>query len=348
MPQKMKVFLSSPFSNQEEAYQEIEEAGLSLIRGRSYEEFRDRPYTEDELIVLCKDVDAIFASSRDPLTRRVLEAAERLQLVVFHTTGVDRIDVDVATELGILVCNSPSVENMIGMAEATISLMLALIKRLKHNENILRQGRWGRGEDRGDLLYRKTVGIIGLGRIGRTVAHRLGPWGVRLLAYDPYVDRKRAQELGVTLVDLDTLVKEADFVLVLVVITSETRNLLGERELRMMKPTAFIINTARGAAISEDALVHAIQEGWIAGAALDAFWQEPLPLESPLRQLDSERVILTPHKIGQSQVGSRANNMLAVESLLKGLRGDIPEHTVNPEAVPRWKERLSRLHKSRL
>jgi len=339
----MKVFIPSPYSDQEDTYHRIEEAGLSIVKGRSYEHFRDRPYTDEELVALCQDVDAIVASHRDCLTRRVLEAAERLQLVVYPITGVDRVDLIAATELGILVCNSPSPENVIGMAEATIALMLALVKRLKHNENLLRQGRWGRGEDRGDLLFGKTVGIIGLGRIGRAVAHRLVPWGVELLANDPYVDHEQVQDLGVAFVDLETLLRESDFVSVHAVVIPETRDLLGEREFRMMKPTAYLINTSRGEAIHEPALVKAIAEGRIAGAALDVFWQEPLPPESPLRRLDPEKVILTPHKIGQAEAASRANHRLAVESLLKGLKGKVPDYTVNREAIPRWQARMARL-----
>ena len=339
----MKVFIPSPYSDQEDAYYQIEEAGLSLVRGRSYEQFRDQPYTEEELVVLCQDVDAILASHRDCLTRRVLEAAGQLQLVVYPITGVDRVDLIAATELGILVCNSPSTENVIGMAEATIALMLALAKRLKQNENLLRQGRWGLGEDRGDLLFGKTVGIIGLGRIGRAIAHRLAPWGVELFANDPYVDHEQVQDLGVAFVDLETLLREADFVSVHVVVKPETRNLLGEREFHMMKPTAYLINTSRGDAVHEPALIRAIEEGWIAGAALDVFQQEPLPIDSPLRRLDPAQVILTPHKIGHAEAASRANHRLAVESLLKGLRGEIPDFTVNREVIPRWQARMARL-----
>jgi len=294
-------------------------------------------------VALCQDVDAILASHRDCLTRRVLEAAKRLQLVVYSITGVDQVDLIAATELGILVCNSPSTENVIGMAEATIALMLALAKRLKQNENLLRQGRWGHGEDRGDLLFGKTVGIIGLGRIGRAVAHRLVPWGAQFLAYDPYVNHEQVKKMGVGFVDLEMLLRESDFVSVHVVVKPETRSLLGEQEFRMMKPTAYLINTSRGEVIHEPALVRAIEEGWIAGAALDVFRQEPLPIDSPLRRLDPKQVILTPHKIGHTEAASRANHQLAVESLLKGLRGEIPDYTVNREVIPGWQARIARL-----
>jgi phosphoglycerate dehydrogenase-like enzyme len=343
MRKDLKVFILAPNSDCEMEYRQLEEVGLTLFRGRCYEQFRDRPYSEEELVDLCRDVDAILASHRDRLPRRVLETSKRLRLVVYPFAGVDRVDVAAATELGILVCNSPSAENAIGTAEATIGLMLALFKRLKHNENLLRQGRWGRIGDRGDLLCGKTVGIIGLGHIGRAVAHRLSPWGVRLLAHSPHAEREQARALGVTLVDLDTLLQEADLVSVHVVVTPETKNLLGEREFRMMRPNSYLINTSRGEAIYEPALARAIEEGWIAGAALDVFWQEPLPLENPLRRLDPERVILTPHKIGQSEAAFRKNHRLAVESLLKGLRGEVPENTVNRESIPRWRTRLRHL-----
>ena len=181
-----------------------------------------------------------------------------------------------------------------------------------------------------------------MGRIGSAVAERLGPWSVRILATDPHVAWERARQVGATLVGLDTLVQEADFISVHVAVTPKTKSLLGEREFRMMKSSAYLINTSRGDVIDEPALVKAMEKGWIAGAALDVFWQEPLPPAHPLRKLNPEKVILTPHKIGHAAEASRANHYLAVESLLKGLKGKVPDYTVNREAIPRWHERIAR------
>jgi len=334
----MKAVIVGPFAEFMDVYRPIEAAGHSLVIGRPHEDHR--PYSEAELIQLCGDADAAQGSFREHMTRKVLEAAPRLRLVVFPFIGVDRIDLRAATDLGILVCNSPSWENVVGMAEATILLMLALVKRLKHNEPLLRGGAWGRPEDRGDLLAGKTVGIIGLGRIGRATAERLAPWGVRLLGYDPYVSKDRAAELKVSLVDLERLLRESDFVAVQVVLTPETRHMIGAEQLRLMKPTAFLVNTSRGEPIDEEALVKALEGGWIAGAGLDVFEREPLPADSPLRRLDPERVILPPHNIGHSNAAVRGNLRMTVESLLAGLEGKIPETVVNRDAIPRWTERL--------
>lgn len=338
----MKAVIVGPFAEFLDVYRPLEAAGHCVVIGRPHEDHRS--YSEAELIQLCGDAHAAQGSFREHITRKVLEAAPHLRLVVFPFIGVDRIDLAAATEQGILVCNSPSWENVAGMAEATIGLMQALVKRLKHNEALLRGGAWGRPEDLGDLLAGKTVGIVGLGRIGQATAQRLASWEVRLLGYDPYVSRDKAAELQVELVELDGLLKESDFVVVFVVLTAETRRMIGARQLRLMKPTAFLVNTSRGEAIDEEALLRAIEEKWIAGAALDVFEREPLPPDSPLRRLDPERLILTPHNIGHSNAAVRGNLRLTVESLLAGLRGELPDTVVNRDAIPRWQERLAGGH----
>jgi D-3-phosphoglycerate dehydrogenase len=335
----MKVVVVGPFNDFLDAYHGLQRAGHTVVLGRPHEDYT--PYSETELIQLCGDANALQGSHRDVITRKVLEAAPQLRLVVYPFIGVDRVDLRAATELGILVCNSPSRENVVGMAEATVGLMLALVKRMKHNEAVLRRGGWSRPEDRGGLLAGKTVGIVGLGRIGQAVAERLAAWGARLLGYDPYVSREKAAELQVSMVDLESLLSESDFVTVQVVLTSETRHMIGAEQLRLMKPTAFLLNTSRGEAIDEEALAKAVEAEWIAGAALDVFEREPLPPDSPLRRLDSERVILTPHNIGHSDAAMRGNLRLTVDSLLAGLEGKIPGTVVNRDAIPRWTERLA-------
>ncbi|HTI54628.1 MAG TPA: NAD(P)-dependent oxidoreductase, partial [Verrucomicrobiae bacterium] len=171
------------------------------------------------------------------------------------------------------------------------------------------------------------------------VARRLVNWDVRLLASDPYVSEERARSLGATLVDLPTLLAESDVVSLHASLTDETRNLIGEKALRAMKPTAVLINTARGEIADEEAVARALTEGWIAGAALDAFTREPLPAESPLRAVDPERLILTPHNVSHSEAGRRANLRLALDQILAAGRGEPPAHCVNPDAIPRWRNR---------
>jgi phosphoglycerate dehydrogenase-like enzyme len=162
-------------------------------------------------------------------------------------------------------------------------------------------------------------------------------WDTRLIASDPYVSAERARELGVTLTDLSTLLAESDVVSLHCTLTDETRALIGEKELRRMKPTAVLVNTARGEVMDEEAVARAIDERWIAGAALDAFVKEPLQAGSPLRTADPERVILTPHNVAHSEAGRRANLALALSQILAVGRGEVPAHVVNPEAIARWR-----------
>ena len=266
-----------------------------------------------------------------------MEAAPRLRLVIVPFIGTDKIDIEVASRLGILVANSPTPENFIAVAEATVALTLMLQKRIKHNEAKMRRGEWAQRGDRGEFLFGKTVGLVGLGRVGSHVARRLVNWDVRLLATDPYVSAERARSLGATRVDLPTLLAESDVVSLHASLTDETRTLIGEKALRAMKPTAILINTARGEIADEEAIARALTEGWIAGAALDAFTREPLPASSPLRAVDPERLILTPHNVSHSEAGRRANLALALDQILAVGRGEPPAHCVNPETIPRWR-----------
>ena len=254
--------------------------------------------------------------------------------------GIETVDVDAATDLGILCCNSPTPENYMGVAEATLGLMVALFKRLKFNEAFMRNGGWKEVQNRGTLMLGKTVGIIGVGRIGQNVAKRLGAWGMKILGYDPYVTQETVISLGIKMVSLDELLKESDLVTLHVVLTRETRGMIGMRELKLMKPTAFIVNTSRGPAIKEADIVQALNKKIIAGAALDVFDEEPMPMDNPLRQIDPYRLILTPHNIGANPGSSEAGQRMAAQSMLAILDGKVPDTVVNPLAIPRWKERF--------
>jgi D-3-phosphoglycerate dehydrogenase len=294
-------------------FEPLRAAGLDLVIGRPLDAPDRRPWSEADLIEAVRAADIVLASHLELISRPVLSAAERLQLVIVPFIGVDKIDVPVATELGVLVANSPTPENFVAVAEATVALILMLQKRVKHNEAKLRRGAWAQRDDRGEFLFGKTVGLVGLGRVGARVARRLAGWDVRLIAADPYVDPARAAELGVTLVDLSTLLAESDVVSLHPSLTDETRRMIGEKELRRMKPTAVLINTARGEVADEDAVTRAVDERWIAGAALDAFTKEPLPAESPPRRVDPEILALA--------------------------RGEVPAHVFNPDAIARWRVR---------
>ncbi|MBI3624604.1 MAG: dehydrogenase [Candidatus Rokubacteria bacterium] len=335
----MKIIVTGAYGPSQE-FDPLREAGHEIALGRPVDQPARRPYTEEELVEWCRDAHVIMVSHLDTISRAVLEHAEQLRLVVVPFVGTDKIDVSAATELGIIVANSPAPQHFLGIAEATIGLMLALLKRIKHNEAKLRRGEWAQRIDRGSLVAGKTIGFVGLGRVAMQVARRLQGWEARLLAADPYVAPEKARPLGITLVALPALLAESDVVSLHMTLTPKTRGMIGDKELRSMKRTALLINTARGELVDEDALCQAIQENRIAGVALDAYEEEPLPMDSRLRALDPERAILTPHNVGHSEAGRLANLKLAVEATLNALRGEVPKHAVNPQAVALWRQRF--------
>jgi len=318
----------------------LRKAGCELVLGKPQDDFRTFRYERKELVNLIGECPIVYPSGRDVITGEILDSCPDLQAVVKSSIGIETVDVDAATDLGILCCNSPTPENYMGVAEATMGLMVALFKRLKFNEVFLRNGGWKELENRGTLMLGKTVGIIGVGRIGQNVAKRLDSWGMKILGYDPYVKQETVATLGVKMVSLEELLQQSDLVTVHVVLTRETRGMLGMREFKMMKPTAFIVNTSRGPAIKEADLVQALNENTIAGAALDVFDEEPMPMENPLRRVDPHRLILTPHNIGANPGSSEAGQRMAAQSMLAILRGKVPDTVVNPLAIPRWKERF--------
>jgi len=315
-------------------------AGCELVMGKPQDDFRNFRYERKELVNLVGDCPIIYPSGRDMIGADVLDSCPDLQAVVKSSIGIETVDVEAATELGILCCNSPTPENYLGVAEATVGFIVALFKRLKLNEAVIRDGGWKELHNRGTLMVGRTVGIIGVGRIGRNIAKRLAGWDMKILGYDPYVTQETVASLGVEMVPLDELLKRSDVVTLHVVLTRETRGMIGMRELKLMKPTAFIINTSRGPAIKEAELVQALNEKIIAGAALDVFAEEPFPPNNPLRQVDPSRLILTPHNIGANPGSGEAGQKMAAQSMLSILEGKAPDTVVNPDAIPLWRERF--------
>lgn len=322
--------------------EELRAAGCEVLLGQPVDEFPNYLYQEAELIDLVADADVLLVTSRDRVPGAIIEACANLRGVVKGSIGVEKIDINAATDLGILVCNSPAPENFTGLAEAVVGLMVILMKRLKLNEQVLQVGGWRKENNVGELILGKTIGIIGLGRVGKEVAKRLEAWGVRLIAYDPYVNQRQFKKLGVERVSLEEVLRESDVVSIHVVLTSETTHMIGLKEMRMMKPSAYLINTSRGEVIPQDGLAAALREGVIAGAALDVFEEEPLPKESPLRTIDPTRLIMTPHIIGNNLSSRMSGQRMAMESILSLLRGEVPSTVLNREAIPRWQERFAR------
>lgn len=336
---RWKVVATGPWAD--EGWQRpLEEGGCEVVLGPPIDLNPNHRYSEQELVNLLSDADAVLYSTREKLPRSVLEKLPNLKVVAKATIGVEGCDLDAATDCGILVFNSPAPENYLGVAEATIGFMMDLTKRVMYKRRHLAEGNWRDQTTVGTLLAGTTVGIVGLGRIGTNVARRLSGWDVRLLAHDPYVDPGVAYAVGVELVSFEQLIRESDVVSVHVVLTDETRNMIDAEALRSMKETAVVINTSRGEAVDEAALAQAISDGWIAGCALDVYAQEPLPMDSPLRALDPDRVILTPHSIGNNPAVQTTGTRMAMENLLKALSGQVPHFVKNPEVIDRWKARL--------
>lgn len=318
----------------------LTEAGCELILGKDQDEFPHHRYTENALAQLIGDSDAVWAAQRDYVSASVMARCPKLKGVVKAAIGYETVDVAGATGLGILVCNSPARENFTGVAEATIGLMSMLFKRLIHNQNLIRAGEWKKNEHRGNLMSGRTIGLVGLGRVGKETAKRLANWEMRLVGCDPYITQASVDSLDVELMPLDRVLREADLVSFHVTLTDETRHLITMEQLKKMKPTAYLVNTSRGGVIKQDDLVRALNEGIIAGAALDVFEDEPVPMSDPLRSVDPERLIMTPHIIGTNPQSQVAGEQLAAASILTLLEGKVPETVVNPEAIQSWTRRF--------
>ncbi len=305
----------------------------SAVREVVYNPF-DRPMRSAELVPLICEADGYIAGL-DEIDTEVIEAAERLRVIARYGVGADRIDLAAATRRGILVTNTPGA-NAIAVAELTIGLILSLSRQLCPANQATRQGGWPRITGIG--LYGKTAGLIGLGAIGSQVAARLAGFGCTLLANDPNVDQQSARQQSVTLVSLDELLSRADFVSLHLPAGPETRRMVDATFLKQMKPGALLINTARGELVDEAALVRALRNNWIGGAALDCFDPEPPGAEHPMALFPN--VIFTPHSGAHTDQAMDQMGIMSLESCLAALRGERPEHLVNPEATdhPRWAE----------
>jgi D-3-phosphoglycerate dehydrogenase / 2-oxoglutarate reductase len=284
-------------------------------------------------IVLCSPQQGFV------LDAELIDAAPRLRAVNSVVIGVETIDVDACTSAGVLVANGAIEENFLGVAEATVMLILALGLDLKAKERAMRATGTRPAMTRARLLREHTVGLIGLGRIGRSVAQRLAPFGVRLIGYDPYVT---AWE-GVGGVSLEELLTQSDVVSIHVMLTRETRGMIGARELALMKPQAYLINTSRGHIVDEAALAEALNTGRLAAAAIDTFAEEPTPLTNPLFQVDPDRLILTGHCIAHSARIPELLMAAAEENVLREASGEQPEYLVNPQVLDAWLGRMERL-----
>ena len=278
--------------------------------------------------------DAVIISSLPRADAAFMDrAGPTLKVIARAGIGVDNVDIPAATERGILVVNTPDAPTE-STAEHAVALLLALAKRVVAGDMHLRGAEIPRAALKGTEVRGRILGIVGFGRIGRRVAEICGQGlKMQVLAYDPYVARERAAEMGVEMVDrLETLLARADFVTLHTALTPETRGLIGERELRLMKRGAYLINVSRGPVVDEAALIRVLEEGHLAGAALDVFDPEPPAPENPL--LHMRNVVVTPHIGSFTDLGVKALSEGAVTQVLQVLRGERPPFLLNPEAWP--------------
>jgi D-3-phosphoglycerate dehydrogenase len=307
----------------------LADAGVELLR-TAHEVDARGSMTREELLAAVPGADALVVRSATRVDAEVLEAGGHLKVVGRAGIGLDNVDVAAATRLGIMVVNAPQ-SNVISAAEHTVALILAQARNIPQAHFALRDGHWERSRFQGTELYGKTLGILGLGRVGALVAQRCNAFGMRLLAYDPFVSRERAAHMGVELASLAEVLARADVVTVHLPKTPETTGLIGEAELAAMKRGARLVNTARGGIVDEAALAKAVGDGQLAGAALDTFAEEPTTA-SPLFELDS--VVVTPHLGASTAEAQDKAGVTIAEQLLLALSGQFVPNAVNVQAGP--------------
>ncbi|OUC13296.1 MAG: phosphoglycerate dehydrogenase [Alkalinema sp. CACIAM 70d] len=274
----------------------------------------------EELVKVIGEYDALMIRSGTRVTKDVIEAGSNLKIIGRAGVGVDNVDVPAATRKGIVVVNSPE-GNTIAAAEHTLAMMMSLSRYIPAANESMKAGKWDRKSFTGVEVYKKILGVVGLGKIGAHVATVAKAMGMTILAYDPFISKERAEQLGCKLVELDTLLREADYITLHIPKTSETANLIDETSIAKMKPTVRIINCARGGIINEAALAKALEEGRIAGAALDVFDSEPLG-ESPLCALGKD-LVLTPH-LGASTEEAQVNVAIDVAEQIRDVLLGLP------------------------
>jgi D-3-phosphoglycerate dehydrogenase / 2-oxoglutarate reductase len=314
----MRVLVTEPLS----------ERGLERLREEFQVDVRE-DLARGGLASAIAPYDALIVRSATKVTADVVGAAENLKVVARAGIGLDNIDVDAATRRGVVVVNAPQ-SNIVSAAEHSMALLLAQARNIPQAHRALQSGSWERSRWQGVELTGKTLGLVGLGRVGSMVAQRAGPFGMRLIAFDPYVSKERAREIGVELMpSLEALLVQSDFVTIHLPRTADTEGLIGERELGLLKEGARIVNTARGGIVDEEALAKAVEGGRLGGAALDVFAEEPTT-RSPLFELD--QVVVTPH-LGASTVEAqdKAGETVA-EMVSLALRGEFVPYAVNVSA----------------
>jgi D-3-phosphoglycerate dehydrogenase len=326
-----KVLVSDP----------IDKAGIDILSQVAQVDVKTG-LPPEELVRIIPEYDAIMIRSETRVTKEIIDAATNLKIIGRAGVGVDNVDVPAATRKGIVVVNSPE-GNTIAAAEHALAMMLSLSRYIPEANQSMKGGQWNRKQFVGTEVYKKTLGVVGLGKIGSHVATVAKAMGMKLLAYDPFISTERAEQLGCKLVDLDVIFRESDYITLHIPKTPETANLINADTLSKMKPNARIVNCARGGIIDETALAQALREGKIAGAALDVFAQEPLG-ESELRSLGKE-IVLTPH-LGASTAEAQVNVAIDVAEQIRDVLLGLPARSavnipgLHPDAIEKLKPYL--------
>jgi len=293
----------------------------------------NRIVTRDELMNGVKGKDGLISLLTDTIDAHVMDASPKLKVVSNYAVGFDNIDLKAATERGIYVTNTAEVLTE-AVADLTMALILGIARRIVEADKFLRRGEWKGWAPTlllGSNVYNQTLGILGLGRIGAAVARRAKGFNMQLIYYDAVRNEKLERELGITFVSFENLLKQSDYISIHVPLLASTHHMMGEKEFKLMKPTAYLVNTSRGPVVDEKALYKALKDGIIAGAGLDVFEKEPIEKDNPLISLDN--AILLPH-VASGTIETRiAMADLAVENLISVLQGRMPPSLVNKDVT---------------
>jgi len=300
----MKILVSDPMS----------EEGLKILRDiKEFEVYVKTDLKPEALKEIVKDYDALLVRSATKVTKDIIDSATKLKVIGRAGVGLDNVDLEAATQKGIIVMNTPA-GNTISTAEHTMSMILALSRNIPQANASTKKGEWKRSKFMGVELYNKALGIVGLGRIGKEVARRALSFGMKVKAYDPFLSREAAQGLGIEVTELKELLEHSDYITVHTPLTEETKHMISTKEFALMKKGVRVINCARGGIIDEEALINAVKEGKVAGAALDVFEKEPLSPESELLKLDN---IITTCHLGASTEEAQVNVAIEVAEIVR-------------------------------
>ncbi|PZG49775.1 phosphoglycerate dehydrogenase [Spongiactinospora gelatinilytica] len=304
--------------------EELSPAGIAVL-GADFEVRQTDGADRSQLLPALAEADALIVRSATRVDAEALSHAPKLRVVARAGVGLDNVDVEAATKAGVMVVNAPT-SNITSAAEHTVALILASARNVAQGHSALKGGEWKRSKYTGVELDEKVVGILGLGRIGQLVAQRLQPFGVELIAYDPFLQPARAAQIGVRMVSLEELLAESDFITVHLPKSKETVGLIGDRELHAVKPSVRIVNVARGGIVDEAALYTALKESRVAGAGIDVFAKEPCT-DSPLFELDS--VVVTPHLGASTHEAQEKAGTQVARSVKLALSGEFVPDAVN-------------------